>query len=251
MNELYFCVFGGTTEGRLIADFLSQRHLKVDLYIATEYGEQFVKNIENINVYQKRLGKNEMINLFQENKYSHIIDATHPFAKIVSRNIVEAVKVCKLKHYRIIRESKKYENCIYVDNTLDAISILNGEEGNILLTTGSKDLEKFTQVKNYKERTFVRILPMEDSLRKALELGFSNKNIICMQGPFSEELNVAMINSIKAKYLVTKESVTSGGFEEKVNSCVKTGCKCIAIRKPNEDGVTLEELKVLIEKDMK
>ena len=72
-----------------------------------------------------------------------------------------------------------------------------------------------------------------------------------MQGPFSEELNVAMLNSIGAKYMVTKESAASGGFEEKVNACLKTGCKCIVIKKPDEDGISLEELKILIEKDLK
>ena len=90
MNKLYFCIFGGTTEGRLLAEFLSQRHIKTDLYIATEYGEQFVKNLDNIAVYQKRLDKNEMINLFQEKKFSCVVDTTHPFAEIVSQNIVES-----------------------------------------------------------------------------------------------------------------------------------------------------------------
>lgn len=92
---------------------------------------------------------------------------------------------------------------------------------------------------------------MEDSLKKSIDLGYSNKNIICMQGPFSEELNIAMINSTNAAYLVTKESAASGGFEEKITACVKTGCKCIAVRMPDEDGVTLGELKVIIEKDIK
>lgn len=251
MNDLYFCIFGGTSEGRLFAEFLSEKRLKADLYIATEYGEQFVKNIDKINVHQKRLDKNEMTKLFIENNYSHIIDATHPFAKLVSKNIAEAAKECNLKLYRIIRESPKFEGCTYVDNIFEALSLLNDEEGKILLTTGSKDLEKFTQVKNYKERIFVRILPMEDSLRKALALGFLNKNIICMQGPFNEELNVAMINFLGVKYLLTKESAAPGGLEEKVKACLKTGCKCLAVRKPEEDGFTLNELKVLIEKEMK
>ena len=125
----------------------------------------------------------------------------------------------------------------------DIAAYLNRNEGNILLTTGSKDLDKFTEVKNYEERIFVRILPMESSMKKAVELGYSNKNIICMQGPFSEELNIAMINYLGVKFLVTKESAASGGFYQKVNACVKTGAECLTLKKPEEEGITLENFK--------
>jgi precorrin-6A/cobalt-precorrin-6A reductase len=250
MNKLYFCIFGGTTEGRLLAEFLSNNHIKIDLYVATEYAEQFVEEIDNISVFQKRLDKDEMIMLFKDKAYSHVIDATHPFAKIVSQNIVEASEHSNIKYVRIIRESKNYENCTYVNSMQSAVALLNEESGNVLLTTGSKDLELFTQVHNYKERIYPRILPMEDSLKKAIELGYSNKNIICMQGPFSTALNEAMINSINATSLVTKESLASGGLEEKVKACEKSGCRCIVVRKPLETGCTLEEIKALIEKDM-
>ncbi len=250
MNNMYFCIFGGTTEGRLLAEFLCNRHIKVDLYVATEYAEQFVEEIDNISVFQKRLDKNEMINLFKDKSYSHVIDATHPFAKIVSQNIVEASEYSNLKYLRIVRESRYYESCTYVESMEEAVTLLNKESGIVLLTTGSKDLELFTQVNNYKERIYPRILPMEDSLKKAIDLGYSNKNIICMQGPFSSELNEAMIKSINAVSLVTKESAASGGLEEKIKACEKSDCRCIVVRKPLEIGCTLDEIKVLLEKDM-
>lgn len=243
---MYTFILGGTTEGRLIAEFLNELRVKADLYIATDYGEQFVKNLSNINVHQKRLNKEQMIDLFQRENYDFIVDATHPFAKIVSQNAKEAAEYCKIRYYRIIREVKINEHCVYFDKIEDIVSYLRSTEGNILLTTGSKDLDKFTAVNNYQERIFLRILPMESSLKRALELGFANKNIICMQGPFSEELNVAMINSVGAGYVVTKESATSGGFEEKVTACFKTASECLVLKKPEEEGITLEKFKEII-----
>jgi len=241
MNSLYVCIFGGTTEGRLFAEFLSKKNIKADLFIATEYGQQFVKNIENINVYQKRLDEKEMTNLFLKKKYDYVIDATHPFAKIVSENIIKSTHVSGTKHIRIIRSSYENKGCTYFDTFNDCIDYLKNKEGNIFLSTGSKNLDKFTIVKNYQEKTYVRILPMESSLKRCIDLGFLNKNIICMQGPFSEELNIAMINSTNAKYLVTKESSSSGGFDEKVQACIKTGTECLVIRKQYEEGLTLDE----------
>lgn len=240
------CIFGGTTEGRLLAKFISDYQVEVDLYIATDYGEQFVKELSNVNIHQKRLNKEEMIELFSLNKFDCVVDATHPFAKIVSQNAKEAANYCNIPYYRIVRETNKNDECKYFDSVEDIVAYLNSFSGNILLTTGSKDLEKFTNVNNYAERIFVRILPMESSLKKALELGYSNKNIICMQGPFSEELNTAMINSIGAKFLVTKESAATGGFNDKINACIKTSAKCLVLKKPEEEGITLENFKQII-----
>lgn len=240
------CIFGGTTEGRLLAEFLSYSNIRADLYVATDYGEQFVRDLKNVNVHQRRLDKNQMIELFKDNNFDCVIDATHPFAEIVSQNAKEAAELCNLKYYRIIRETEINEECIYFNSAEDIVFYLNNSPGNILLTTGSKDLDKFLSVNNYEERIFVRILPMESSLKRAVELGFSNKKVICMQGPFSEELNMAMINSIGAKFLVTKESAASGGFEEKVSACIKTNAKCLVLTKPEEEGITLEEFKKII-----
>lgn len=243
---MHVCIFGGTTEGRLLAEFLGDLGVRINLFIATDYGEQFVKELKNVSIHQKRLDKEQMIELFKENSFDFVADATHPFAEAVSNNAKEAAELSNMKYYRIIRESDKNNNGMYFECVEDIINYLNHTDGNILLTTGSKDLDKFTRVDNYQKRIYVRILPMESSLKRALELGYSNKNVICMQGPFSEEFNIAMINSIGATFLVTKESSASGGFNDKVNACVKTNSKCLVLKKPEEHGVTLENFKQII-----
>lgn len=245
---MYICIFGGTTEGRKLAEFLSENNIKADLFIATEYGQQFLKNINNISVHQRRIDEKEMINLFLEKKYDWVVDATHPFAQLVSHNIVKATLVSGTRYLRVIRSSTDNKNCIYFQSFKECIDYLKDKEGNILLATGSKDLDKFTAVENYGERIYVRILPMESSLKRCIELGYENKNIICMQGPFSTELNAAMIKSTNAKFLVTKESSDSGGFDEKVQSCMNTGAKCLVISKQFEDGLTLDEIKSFFKK---
>lgn len=242
MSKLNICIFGGTTEGRKFAEFLSENDIKTDLFIATEYGQQFIKNINNINVYQKRLNEIEMIDLFNEKKYDYVVDATHPFAKIVSENIIKASSSCNIKYLRIIRNSYENYNCKYFYSVDECVDYLNINEGNILLTTGSKDLDKFSKINNYDDRIYVRVLPMVSSLQRCIDLGYLNKNVICMQGPFSEELNIAMIDSIKVKYVVTKESAASGGFEEKINACIKTNAECLVLKKPDEEGMTMESI---------
>lgn len=242
MNNSRICIFGGTTEGRVLAKFLSSCEIESDVFIATPYGQQFVEGIEHVNVYQQRLNENEMMQLFKEKKYDFIVDTTHPFAREVSENLIKSSESCNTKYLRVIRESVKYKSCRYFNDISQCIDYLNSHQGLIFLTTGSKDLDKFTKVKNYSDRIYLRILPMEDSLKRSIELGYSNKNIICMQGPFTEELNTAIINSIGAKYMVTKESAGSGGLKEKAAACVKTGTECLVLKKIDEDGLTLEKM---------
>lgn len=77
--------------------------------------------------------------------------------------------------------------------------------GHVLLTTGSKELHHFARP-GLAERCYPRVLPMADSLERCLTLGFPPKNIICMQGPFSRELNVALLRQYHIQTLVTKDT---------------------------------------------
>ena len=76
---------------------------------------------------------------------------------------------------------------------------------------------------DYAERIVLRILPLESSLQIALKLGYKPAHIICMQGPFSKELNVAMLKKYGSKFMVTKDSGAVGGFDEKVEAAAAAG----------------------------
>ena len=46
------------------------------------------------------------------------------------------------------------------------------------------------------------------------ELGMKAKNILAVQGPFSYEMNMAMIHDYKADVLITKNSGLVGGSDK-------------------------------------
>ena len=96
-----------------------------------------------------------------------------------------------------------YESCVQA---------LTDTSGNILLTTGSKELAVFAPLK---ERLFVRVLPGLESIGLCEKAGIRGKQILAMQGPFSEEMNLAMIHQFSIRYLVTKASGAHSGFQEK------------------------------------
>lgn len=68
-----------------------------------------------------------------------------------------------------------------------------------------------------------------------------------MQGPFSKEMNLALLNDLNVRYFVTKESGKSGGFLEKVQAAKESGAVLVVIGRPIEIGKTPKDTKKIIE----
>lgn len=233
-------VFAGTNEGRKLCEYLAQNRVEVLAVVATEYGSLVLPDMPFLSVKEGRLPLDEIINLVGQ--YEYIVDATHPYARIISENIAEAVKRSGKKSIRLIRPSVEYENVLEFPNIADACEYLNGTAGNILATTGSKELLPYAAIENYRERVFVRVLSTVEAISACTDAGFKATNVICMHGPFSENMNAATMEQIKAKFIVTKETGKSGGFIEKISAARKLGVQVILVGRPcREEGLTLEE----------
>ena len=236
-------IFSGTSDGNKLCQWFSKQNITADVYVATEYGEQVMPKMEGINIHIGRLNTFQMAEIIDNN--TCVIDCTHPYASEVTINIKTVCEQKNAKYLRFLRESLLYdENIISVKNTQDAVNWLSNTSGNILLTTGSKELEFYKKIPNYQERLFVRVLPTASVLQKCESLGFKGSHIIAMQGPFSQEMNVAMLKQINAEILVTKDSGKSGGFIEKQQAAKQANVKMLMIERPlSENGLTLKQIK--------
>ena len=237
-----FLVFAGTVEGRQLACGLADAGVLVTASVATEYGEKIIAPREGLTVHQGRMGREEMEAFIRAEGFVQVVDATHPYAAEVSANIRAACQGAEVPCMRLLRESEsaeETEDWVSVSSAAEAAEYLNHTEGNVLLTTGSKELKEFTAVRDYQTRLFPRVLSTAESVLSCVELGFEGKNLICMQGPFSEELNTAMLRQIGASYMVTKETGRSGGFGAKLAAARKAGVKVIVIGRPvREEGLS-------------
>lgn len=236
-------LIGGTSEGRALIKAMSDLPIHIYVSVATSYGAELIEKQKNITILAERMDLEKMRHFLQKHKPISVIDATHPYATIVTDTIKKACLLENASYLRLLRPVGKKGDYISVQDFNEAIELLNQVEGNILLTTGSKNLKDFTAVKNYENRISLRILPMESSLLTALELGYKPANIICMQGPFSKELNVALLKKFNAKFLVTKDSGNIGGFAEKIEAATEAGAKLLVIdRAVKESGQEYEEI---------
>lgn len=238
-------LFGGTAEGHLLAERLAEAGNFVICAVATDYGQAVLEPRDNLTVLVGRLTAGEMAERLEG--FDVVVDATHPYADKVSENIRAAAAETATPYYRLLRPREEAEDVLWADSPADAAAKLQNLPGNVLLTTGSKDLKTFTAVKDYPSRLFVRVLPSVESLTAALSLGYPASHVICMQGPFPQALNQAMVEAVGAKVLVTKDTGKAGGFLEKAEAARAAGAKLLVIRRPTEEtGYTLDALLELL-----
>ena len=291
MQPCKVIIFGGTTEGRELARILADRGALVTVSVATELGEEMLRDISaeeepgHFRTLVGRLNVEEMQGIIRE--FDICYDATHPYAVEVTANLREACGKTGTRYIRVIRKEaesseldqgqegvlqsepdqssetvlqsktaqsseaarqsatvqnsetdqnmeavqksedvQKSDSVIVVQSAADATSYLLETEGNILLTTGSKELRAYAEIP--RERLYVRVLPTHDSIAAC------------------EAAGIPQLEQYRISYLVTKEAGRNGGFEEKMQAAKRCGVNAIVIRRPEDFGVTVEEAAAML-----
>ena len=156
------CVFAGTGEGRELIDRLSGRGARITACVATEYGEAILGGHADVEVCHGRMDRAEMADFLRRGKFDAVIDATHPYAAQATENIASACREAGAPCMRLARASGATEaDGVFVKDTAACAAYLKDTQGNILLTTGSKELPAFHDLA---ERLYARVLPMRSSL---------------------------------------------------------------------------------------
>ncbi|MCM1326624.1 MAG: precorrin-6A reductase [Bacteroidales bacterium] len=239
-------IFAGTTEGRRLSEQLAAAGIRNTVCVATEYGETAMGEHPLIKVHTGRMNEEEIRMFIRNREFSAVVDATHPYAEAVTQNVKAAVKDTDIPYLRLKRESggeSMVGQIRYFESSAACAEALKLTEGNILLTTGSKELAVFCKDAEVKERLYVRILPALESLKLCMEQGIEGKRILALQGPFTEKMNEAMLCQYRIKCLVTKESGKNGGYREKLEAAQKAGIPVYVIGHEKErEGASFEEV---------
>ena len=264
-------IYAGTTEGRELAQELAKERIYCDISVATEYGRQIMdeKISPYICILQGRMTAEQMRRKYESEQYLAVVDATHPFATEVSVNIRESLRGLDIPYFRLGREKipgeagerqageqqageqqtgeQNYVARKYFQNTAACVEALKKTEGKIFLTTGSKELSVFCREETIRKRLVVRVLPGMESLRECVRNGLEGRQIIAMQGPFSKEMNLAMIRQYQASVLVTKESGKTGGEDTKLAAAGEAQIPSYIILRPDEKTPVMDMGEVLMQ----
>ena len=244
-------LFAGTTEGRRLAGALETMPYATTVCVATEYGKELLDAglRGGERVLDGRLDADGMAALLRETGADIAVDATHPYAAEVTKNIRVACARCGVRLLRLLRAPSDTQGCLAAADAREAAQLLCTLSGRVLLTTGSKELDLFTQVPDFAARLYPRVLPTADSVQRCAALGYLPAHVIAMQGPFSKELNLALLREFGISLLVTKDGGAAGGFREKLAAAREAGAQVIVIGRPAEaQGLGYEEvLRILRE----
>lgn len=238
-------IFGGTTEGRELAEYLAKRNKKyhkydVKLSVATDYGAKFIDD-NNIDLLVGRMNRQDIVNLLEKEKFDYIIDATHPYAVEVTQNIKNAVSQSKIGRYvRLLRNSSDLSGCTIVNSIEEACRAC--DQGNILASTGSKQIAEYASLYDFQNRVYARVLPTDESVNLCIRAGFDMNHIITNTGAVSIEDNIHVIERYEIKNIITKDGGKKGGFDQKRIAADMTGAKLIVIDRPREEGMVYDEL---------
>ena len=234
-------IFAGTTEGRKLSECLSKADILHTVCVATEYGELVLTENDCAHVHRGRMDVEEMSAFISDGQFSAVVDATHPYAQVVTENIRTAMKGKDIPYIRLKREtddSYDYDKIRSFECNEDCAEALLQINGNILLTTGSKELSVYCGHESIKDRLYVRVLPGLESLSLCNENGIMGRHILALQGPFTVDMNEAMLRQYDISCLVTKKSGRAGGYIEKLEAAKRLDIPVYVIEGVNAAGNT-------------
>jgi precorrin-6x reductase len=231
-------VFSGTSDGNALANKLAEHGYPVVVSAATEYGgEVAAQHCSGISVWAGHQGVEAQRQALTQNQAKVIVDATHPYASLISEQLMGLSKSLDIPYLRYERPSSFAANTgVECDSTEQAADQAIKLGKRIFLTTGSKDLATFIQAPDATEREwFVRVTPEPEFIQRAIDLGVPRSHICAMQGPFSEAFNTALWRDLKIDCVITKDSGDAGGFNAKVAATQALNIPLLVIKRPKLD----------------
>jgi len=246
-------VLAGTTEGREMVAELSARGCQVTAAALTAYGAELSRAAGAVVNLNGPLTEDGLSALLRNRQFTALVDCTHPFAANITRIAKQVCARHGLPYYRCARPAAELPGSPLVKSVESWAEAVNAAAGPgfdiIFLTIGTRHLPEFIHSPGLRGKRFVaRVLPDPDSIAFCRSLGLPPRDIVALQGPCGKELNAALFSHYKADAVVTKDSGTAGGVEEKVSAALELNLPVIVVRRPWEDaGMSKAEILAAIQ----
>ena len=232
-------VFAGTSDGNALARALAAGQTRpVIVSTATAFGGQIaLQDCPGVTVWAGRQGVEARRQALVTHQAAALIDATHPYATLMSQQLIGLAQELALPYVRYERASalgaEPHHLCATVE---DAATQAVARGKRIFLTTGSKDLATFLRAPGAAQcEWFVRVTAEPEFMQRALDLGVPRSHLCAMQGPFSAAFNTALWRDWNIDCVVTKDSGDVGGYRAKADAATALGLTLLVIARPPLD----------------
>jgi len=220
-------ILSGTSDGPVIANRLLELNYSVFASVLTyKAGQAYIENPKLHIITGKLNNKDQIINFINKNKITCVVDATHPFALIISKNLNNAGKEISTPLLVFERKSliNNTNNFFYIDHLKD-IKNVDIENKNILLAIGSRFLNDTASFyMNCKSNVFTRVLPTYESITKAFGSSIKNSNIAILEPSKNNKsiLEKKLCDFWEIDYVLCRES---GSYSQKNWESIVSGSK--------------------------
>lgn len=220
-------ILSGTSDGPVIANRLLELNYSVFASVLTyKAGQAYIENPKLHIITGKLNSKDQIIDFINKNKITCVVDATHPFAVIISKNLNNACKEINTPLLLFERKSliNNTNNFFYI-NDLKDINNVDIENKNILLAIGSRFLnDTANYYMNCKANVFTRVLPTYESITKAFGSCIKNSNIAILEPSKNNKsiLEKKLCDFWEIDYVLCRES---GSYSQKNWESIVSGSK--------------------------
>jgi precorrin-6A/cobalt-precorrin-6A reductase len=235
LAENCFWVIGGTSESVMVAQAIAENKFSCIVTVTTVTAVKLYPVLPNLRIRVGQLKEFQIYEFIQQEKIIAIVDASHPYAIAISETVIKVAQALQIPYLRYERaELVPSPNITVLENfeTLLAENYLTNQR--VLLTVGYKVLPKF-KIWQSQAVLFARILPSLESLKVALESGFTSDRLIAIRPPISLDLEKALWQQWNLSLVVSKASGQAGGEEIKHRVSQLLGIPLIVIARPKVD----------------
>jgi precorrin-6x reductase len=235
-------VFGGTTEGKKVAEFLDAANLPYTYATKTKIDFSGAGNYVHGAMEAK-----DMEQFCKQHRVTHIVNAAHPFAENLHATVINAaVAIPKIRFERIFLERTKHPLVTYVESFKEALQNFKENEYKSLLgLSGVQTIEKLTPFWKVHKAWF-RILDRDVSRVVAHKAAFPEDNLLY---GFPQEVaeEIALFKAHAPEVICTKESGVNGKLQQKIDAAIATNIPIIIISKPllSKKYLCVNEFKAL------
>lgn len=168
-----------------------------------------------------------LVAYLRDNAITHVVDATHPFADVISRNAIAACAQTGLPLMALTRapwRPQPGDRWTHVPDLAGAVAALSGPARRVMLAVGRQPLPAFAAQPQH-----FYLLRLVDPPDQPPPL--PNHHIIIARGPFEAASDAALLREHRIEVIVAKNAGGSGA-SAKLTAARQLGLPVIMIDRP-------------------
>ena len=233
-------VFGGTTEGRMAARVLDEAGTG---YFYSTHGDGQEIDLVHGTRLAGALQVEDMAAICREHDIRLLVDAAHPFAEQLHRNVLALAERMQLPIIRYDRiYPKRDPKLVWCRDYADArVQLEKHGITRLLALTGVNTIARLSDYWHRHECWF-RILNRTTSLQAAQKAGFPIDHLVY----YEHDDTARLLEQLQPQAIITKESGRSGGFEQKIEVALQADVQVFVIERPQYPPHVASDVTILL-----